>query len=329
MSASEGSATPKILVVGLGSIAKRHIRVLRKLGHDQIVLLRRPSSARNSLGLPEARSWEAVSRFAPEIAVITNPTTDHVATALECARRGMHLFIEKPLAMNAHGVGRLVRLVRRRRLTCQIGCHLRFDPLLQFVKDSVRKDGGYFYAKAVCSSNLVDWRSVDYRLTTSAKRKLGGGVILDLIHEPDYLQWLFGPALEVTGTAGRISDLEIDTEDFAEMHIRHGAGRESHVSIDYFGSVPERSLILMGHRRMLRADLIGRTIVVLDGRRRRTRSFPLKGPDDVYEKQLRHFFRVISGKARPVNDLDEHWRCLRPVLDFRGRALASRGRRGS
>jgi len=253
------------------------------------------------------------------VAFITNPTSLHVETALSCAARGMHLFIEKPLSDRLDGVDRLLRTVARRNLITFVGCNLRFDPMIAEMR-SILAGRTPFYARAICSSHLPSWRPAqDYRRSYSASRKMGGGVLLDLIHEPDYCHFLFGPVEAIEGTAAKVSGLEIETEDTADMTLSHHSGVRTQIHLDYFGLRTQRRIEVFGDDFCAEADLIGRTLLWLENGRKRTKSFATLHRDDTYRAEIRYFFRCLNRGETPMNNLQEHLQVLKPVLAFRRR----------
>src|SRR5262249_5372924 len=151
-------------------------------------------------------------RASPDVAVVATPPSTHTAVALEAARRGCHLFVEKPLSDRWDGVDELIAEVRARSLVCLVGCNLRFHPGLVELRRLLDEGaiGRVLGARIEFGQYLPDWHPwEDYRETYSARRALGGGVILDAIHELDYAMWLLGPVSKVTALADHISTLEI------------------------------------------------------------------------------------------------------------------------
>jgi len=202
-----------ILMVGLGSIGGRHLRNLRALGDHSILCYR---TGQGSLcekefdGVVNEKDLRKALQHHPDIAVISNPTAIHMETALACARSGCHLFIEKPLSSNLEGCDELMRIVRENRLITMIGCQFRFHPLLSSLKKQLDtgKVGRVAGARAEWGEYLPDWHPwEDYRQSYSARRDLGGGVTLTLIHPLDYLYWIFGPVIQTKAMSSKVPSL--------------------------------------------------------------------------------------------------------------------------
>ena len=155
--------------------------------------------------------------------VITTPTASHLSLALEAAEHGCHLFIEKPLAHAWQGVDRLVDLVEHGRLVTLVGCNLRFHPGLRAVKNLLAEKavGRVIAVRAEVGQYLPDWHpEEDYRKNYSARRALGGGIVLDAIHEIDYVRWLLGEVR--SAVFRRLGTRPTWSEGFYEDYSRSG-----------------------------------------------------------------------------------------------------------
>ena len=309
----------RVVFFGLGSIGSRLARLAAEHLGREVYAFRSRGTADSPPGVVNITSEKDLADLSPDVAFITNPTSLHVATALSCAGRGMHLFIEKPLSDRLDGVGRLLRTVARRGLTTCVGCNLRFDPMIAQLKSRLAGRAP-FCARVICSSHLPSWRPAqDYRRSYSSSRRMGGGVLLDLIHEPDYCHFLFGPIEALEGTAAKLSGLEIETEDSADMTLRPRSAVLTRDHLDYSRLRTQRQIDVFGDGLYAEADLIGRTLLWLENGRKRTKSFAALHRDDTYREEIRYFFRCLDRGATPMNNLEEHLQVLRPVLALRRR----------
>ncbi len=309
----------RVVFFGLGSIGHRLARLTAEMRRHEVFAFRSGRTGDSLPGVEDITSEVELAAIAPEVAFITNPTSLHVETALACARRGMHLFIEKPLADRLEGVAPLIRTVERRGLVTYVGCNLRFDPMLRALKSRLEGRSPVF-ARVICSSHLPSWRPAqDYRRSYSASRAMGGGVLLDLIHEPDYCHWLFGPIEAVGGGASKASALEIETEDMADLVLKHHSGLRSQVHLDYFGLRTQRTIEVFGNDFYAAADLVARTLLWIENGRRRVTTLAAPGRDDTYREELNDFFHCLDRGETPMNGLREHLQVLKPILAFRRR----------
>ena len=172
------------LVIGYGSIGKRHTEILQSMDEiDEISVL----SHQNKLTMPTIENMHEISDIDPDYIVIASITSLHFEHLrfIENNFEGKTILVEKPLfdkyydfTINNNSVF--------------VGYSLRFHPLMQLIKEKIAKRK-LWNVNIFCGSFLPDWRAnKDYRKTSSAKKSAGGGVLLDLSHEFDYVQWFCG-----------------------------------------------------------------------------------------------------------------------------------------
>ena len=254
----------RLLIVGLGSIGTRHARLIRQLIPEiQIGVFRHQSLQ----PLPDIEvdhcftNIDEVREFRPQAAVISNPASHHLDIALTLARQGVHLLVEKPISMQAsHRVLELINTCKDKGLILMTGYNLRFLPSLNAYRDLLLqgKVGKTFSIRAEVGQYLPDWRpGSDYRQTVSALKELGGGALLELSHEIDYLQWLFGRVDWVKAHIACHSDLEIDVEDTAYLLLgfesdEYGQQRVASLNMDFIRHDTTRQCEVIGDKGTLR-----------------------------------------------------------------------------
>ena len=242
----------RILIAGLGSIGRRHLANLRKLGVHDIALYRtRPEPVKEAPELPVFTNLTQALATRPDLVIVSNPTAYHLQVALAAAQAGCNLFIEKPLSHSWDGVDELLSLIEKKHLIALVGFDLRFEPGLCRVKELLQEGhiGRLLAIQAQVGQYLPDWHPTEqYREGISTRIDTGGGVLLDLIHELDYVRWLVGPVAQISCTADKITDLEIDTEDIAVMLLRFESGAIGTVHLDYMQRVPSRTCRVIGER---------------------------------------------------------------------------------
>lgn len=214
----------RILIVGLGSIGKRHLRLARGLmpNADIIVLRHQNNNEVHEYSNGSFSNLDEAVAFKPQIAVIASPASSHVATSQFLADDGVHLLVEKPLSSSLSGVARLLETCRDKNLVLLTGYNLRFLPSLQRYKDLLDEGiiGNIFSVRCEIGQYLPTWRpDTDYRTSVSARSAMGGGVLLELSHELDYLRWIFGEVEWVKVTLSQQSELEINVEDSAHLTL--------------------------------------------------------------------------------------------------------------
>ena len=229
----------RLLIIGCGSIGKRHLGNLIAAGVGEVIAFDvradRASEVRAQFGVEVFTDLDyALEPAACGLDYSANEFAR--ATREQCAEQGCHLFIEKPLSHSRDGVDRLLELARRKDLVTLVGCNLRFHPGLVVVKRLLEQGaaGRVVAVRVEVGQYLPDWHpKEDYRQSYSARSDLGGGILLDAVHEIDYIRWLLGPVRSVACFAGKLSHLEIQTEDTAALLLRFMDGTVGEVHLDY------------------------------------------------------------------------------------------------
>lgn len=235
----------RIAVLGQGSIGRRHAANALALGHDVVAW---DPVAPVIDGATGASTPEAALAGA-DVAVVASPSSEHAAQARLALEHDCHTLVEKPLALSAAEVTPLEQLALARDLTLGVAMNLRFHPGVLAVREALvsGRVGTPLVARAWFGSWLPGWRpGTDYRQSYSAQHALGGGVLLDAIHEIDYLTWLLGAVESVTATLTTTSQLEIDVEDVAQLQLHFASGTEAVVSLDYLDRSYDRGCRVVG-----------------------------------------------------------------------------------
>ena len=327
----------RVLIVGHGSIGQRHLRLARALlPHADIRVLRHQATA----AIPEhadgcfASLAEAIA-FAPQIAVIANPAPFHLAAALPLAQAGVHLLIEKPLSSSPDGVAPLLAAVRERSVVLLTGYNLRYLPSLQQFRQllAAQSIGKVLSVRCEIGQYLPSWRpGMDYRQSVSARRELGGGVLLELSHELDYLRWIFGEVEWVKATLGRQSALEIDVEDTAHLvlgfkHVPDGRQLIAAVSMDFVRHDTTRLCTAIGDAGSLRWNgLTGTVEHYAAGTGGWQEDFHDEGGrDESYRAEWQHFLSCVDKRETPLIS-GEDGRAVLAIVDAARRSAANGGR---
>jgi predicted dehydrogenase len=326
----------RALIIGFGSIGKRHARNLRALMPDAQIRVVRASSATDPV-LAELRGERAGSlaeglRWRPDLAVVASPSALHLEALVPLLEAGVPCYLEKPIVASRDQLDALEAILARlaRVPPVQVGCNLRFLPSLRRLREIMRRGelGHPARASLEVGQWLPDWRAgQDYRVTYSASRAAGGGVVLDLIHEIDMARWLLGE-LECVGSAvGRLSGLEIDTEDTA-AGVFVGAppgGAIVTVAMDYVARTRVRRYSVIGTRASAVWDLAMPLLSVANasGTRELTRAATDFDLGPTYVEAMREFLTAVKSGTTPTVTLEDGLATMRLALDMRDEARAA------
>jgi glutamate-1-semialdehyde aminotransferase/spore coat polysaccharide biosynthesis protein SpsF (cytidylyltransferase family)/predicted dehydrogenase len=312
----------RALVVGCGSIGRRHARNLKSLGVQQLGFCDTNADAlkrcREELhGEVFGDYDEALEKFAPEVVLICTPPVYHVEEALAALQAQAHVFIEKPLSHESSGIQALIAEARRRDRNVQIGYNMRFHPGLQIVKELIDsgKIGRVLWLSAEAGQYLPDWRPWQhYRESYSARQELGGGIILDGSHELDYICWLLGRPTEVTCRAEHLSSLDVDVEDSAWIYLSFPERRRAELHLDFVQRAYTRTCKVVGETGTVVWDFSAQEVRWFSAEQPGWKDIPYTfEANDMYVAEIVHFLESLGNKTGPMVDLEQGRDVIRVV----------------
>jgi len=265
------------LVIGYGSIGSRHARILKDMDIvDNVTIL----SSQKNLPFVTIHALDEIIEIDPDYIVIASNTALHFKhlSYLEENFENKNILVEKPLFDTAYEFSPV-------RNSVWVAYVLRFHPVLKLIKKKISQKK-LWNINVFCGSYLPEWRSGrDYRETSSAMKESGGGVLLDLSHELDYVQWLIGPLKVDYVFNNKISSLEIETDDFLTMNGHTDHGVLVHISLNYFTRKPIRQIIIDGENISIQADLVSNQAVVHEDGKVREYSWKEVEMDQIYREE--------------------------------------------
>ncbi|MGP0098992.1 MAG: aminotransferase class III-fold pyridoxal phosphate-dependent enzyme [Terriglobales bacterium] len=311
----------RILIVGCGSIGRRHAKNLKSLGARQLGFCDTNPDALKQCGEDLnaevfADYGEALQKFRPDIVLICTPPVYHVEEALAALQARAHVFIEKPLSHESSGIQALISEARRRDRVVQIGYNMRFHPGLQILKDLVDSGriGRVLWLHVEAGQYLPDWRPWQhYRESYSARQELGGGIILDGSHELDYICWLLGRPTEVTCRAEHLSSLDVDVEDSAWIYLTFPERRRAELHLDFVQRAYTRTCKVVGETGTVLWDFNVQEVRWFSSEQG-WNSIPYTfEANDMYVAEIVHFLDSLGSGTGPMVDLEQGRDVIRVV----------------
>lgn len=292
-----------VLIVGLGSIAKKHIAALRSLYPPvSITALRSHNTGTSVEGVQTIHDWNDVV-FSPDFVIISNPTQLHKEAIGRALQLNCPLFIEKPMVKDVSELNELLSQTNIKECFTYVACNLRFHPCVIFLRELLTKETSKINEVNVyCGSDLSKWRpEQNYTESYSASSLLGGGVHLDLIHEIDYCYWLFGKPDEVVSLKRKVSQLKINSPDFAAYHLLYPFFTIN-ITLNYYRQDVKRGIEIVMENKTLYADLVkaevwenGNLIYTVEG-------FKM---ENTYIDQMKYFIDHIKMQQPMMNNVEE------------------------
>lgn len=317
------------LVIGYGSIARRHVRNLRTLvPNAQVIALRREDTPAPEGVDAVVTDWDRALAHQPRFALVTSPAPRHLDDTRRALEAELHVLVEKPLATSLDGIQELRVLAERVGKSVLVAYPFRFHRPLRLVREAVaeRSVGDVLSIRAEVGMYLPDWRpGTDYRSTVSAVRALGGGALFELSHEFDVVRWLVGDVDRVFAHTGRVSDLEIDVEDIADVLLRFESGAHGSIHLDFLQRIPHRALRVVGSAGTITWQLDGdRARVWCSGQDGWT-DLSTTPPDrnEMYLAEMAHLLDCVQGTAHPRVSLMDGEAALRVALAAHASAASS------
>jgi predicted dehydrogenase len=312
----------RALIVGCGSIGRRHARNLQSLGVQQLGFCDTNPEALKQCheqlnGETFSDYGEALGKFRPDIALICTPPVYHVEEALAALQARAHVFIEKPLSHESSGIQVLIAEARRHDRRVQIGYNMRFHPGLQILKELIDsgKIGRVLWLNAEAGQYLPDWRPwQNYRESYSARQELGGGIILDGSHELDYICWLLGRPTKVTCRAEHLSSLDVDVEDSAWIYLSFPERRRAELHLDFVQRSYTRTCKVVGETGTAFWDFSVQEVRWFSAEQQVWNSVPyVFEANDMYVAEMAHFLESLGSGTGPMVDLEQSRDVIRVV----------------
>ena len=325
-----------ILVVGFGSIGRRHTNNLLSITNSPITILSKRKNITKNDFINYNKNKKRIKIYSkidkcleekPSVAFITNETSLHVNYALKLAKKKIDLFIEKPLSHSLKNISSLNSIIKKNKQIVMIGCNFRFYPTIRKMKELVDKKliGKIISVQSENSSYLPDWHpNEDYSKGYVSSKNLGGGVTLTQIHELDYLIWMFGYPKKMKAIVGKFSNLKVETDDLSVslLELQNKIIVELH--LDYFSGPLYKRLKIRGSKGILSWDSNNNEIRIYHHTKKKYSKIKIKNNykltenvNKMYIDEIKYFISCLTNRKQPMNNLTESAKTLRVALDLK------------
>lgn len=301
----------KVLIVGLGSIGRKHVDAIKTIDNSiEIYALRSSNASASYSSVINLYNMEEVSSYQFDFVIISNPTSEHQNSIEKFSDLNCPIFIEKPL-FHLLSIADTVKRIDNHIIT-YIACNLRFLDCIKFLKDFVTQHSSKINEVNVyCGSYLPEWRNnTDYKTNYSAFPELGGGVHLDLIHEIDYLYWFFGNPLNTHKFCSNKSSLNIQSVDYAHYCMEYDTFNAS-ILLNYYRRDPKRTCEIVCDDKTITADLLHNRISDSNG------NIIFESPQtimDTYKEQMEYFINKVKTHTNTFNTIMDAYNVLQICL---------------
>ncbi len=304
----------KVLIIGLGSIAQKHIEAIKKINQSAIIYaLRSSNDAKSSKDIIDLYNIADLPNDIDFI-LISNPTSLHAETILNVIDLQKPLFIEKPVFDSIINKEEIVQLIGQKNIKTYVGCNLRFHPAINFIKNYVNSRNSKINEVSIyCGSYLPNWRPLqEYTKSYSSNKQLGGGVHLDLIHELDYAIWIFGKPINYNSIKRKVSNLLIDSIDYTNYNLTYSDFNVS-IILNYYRSKPKRQVEIVLENEILICDLLTSTIV--NGENNIIFNDNDFSFSKTYLNQMDYFINNLKNDNIYMNNIQESFEILKIALN--------------
>ncbi len=328
----------KVLFVGLGGVGQRHLRNLKAIKGESVGIFayRKRNSQfvlNNKLeimdneelnvkyGITCVASLEEAFALGVNTVFICNPTSMHMEILIEALKAGCNIFVEKPVSANLNGFEEAEGWLKKKKNITFVGYQNRYHPCIKKAKELLDRKaiGDIVSVHSEIGECVKNWHKYeDYRTMYACRKELGGGVIVTQIHELDYLYYLFGTPKTVYAIGGKLSDLEIDVEDVADILMGYElGGKYVPVSVheDYIQAPARRECRIVGTEGKIEFDLLSSSFVMFDGtggiQYSETYEFER---NDMFMSELKEFIDCIEKNRNPSISLPEGKKSLEMAM---------------
>lgn len=321
----------KFAIIGCGSIGKRHIKNLLSLNHKVAAWNRGEKRRKEVKKLFDIQTFskqeELYNKFKPDVVFICTPNIDHTKDALLAAKNKCSIFIEKPLASNLKDLSKLKKIIINSKINTHIACNMRFDFGPKKIKELLNSKtlGKILWSNFFVGTYLPKWHpNEDYKKMYSSLTSLGGGVILDCIHEIDLLLWYFNAPTKYYSIMKNTKTLNIQTEDIADFIFHFKSGLIASMHMDYLYYPPKRSIKILGQKGWAEWDIATNDVKMYLNSSKKIKIFKSKknyNKNLMYIDQIKYFIDCIKKNKKSFSSFEDGFNALNLVMKLKNKNI--------
>ncbi len=261
--------------MGYGNMAQKYSDIIRKINSNITIKYYSSQKIKNNL----YKEDKQIVKFNPDITIICSSTSNHYAYLKKINNliKKKIILVEKPIFDKEQSI-----VLNNKVL---VGYNLRYDPMIREIK-KLTKNQKIWSVEVFCNSYLPYWRKRNYQKSYSANKKLGGGVLLDLSHEIDYLLWFFGDIKIKYAINNKISNLKIKSDDNLLVYGSSKNVKQIILHLNYYSKIDNRTINISGKKINLKADLINKRMTIEKNGKNISKTWKEKKFSKTFEKQI-------------------------------------------
>ena len=301
----------KFLICGAGSIGERHIKNLKYLGFNDIILLRTKKKALRTIQgdyLVETDLSKAL-KHRPDVAIICNPSHLHLRTAIACIKMDCHIFIEKPITHNRKGWAELESLIKKKKKQIFVGYMMRFHPCILKMQEWINdgKIGKVIHYRSKWGEYLPSWHPWEnYQKSYAGKKEMGGGPALTLSHDIDLALLFCGKSKNVYGLSNRESKLKISSDHIIDILIEFYNKTTANIHLNYLSDPPARMIEILGTKGQIQFDYYkNEALLYVNGKRTAKKKIINFDRNQLFIDEIKYFLKLVKDNKSITSNIKD------------------------
>ena len=286
----------KILIIGFGSIGKKHFQIVNKYKKNFSAIVSSSFLGKKIFKTKKNQFFAGI---------IASPSRNHLKDLKMLIKSETPALVEKPLyfkSLSLKEEKQLLQTIKKNKILIQTAYCLRFHPAIVFLKRFIEKNKKekILNIQFLTNSFLPLWRTGDYRKHVSGSKKLGGGVLNELSHEIDLIIYLFGLPKPIISRISNSNNLDINVEDNADIIFKTNFSSNIHMHLDFYSLPERREINIIFKSKKIRVDLINNKVEITEKNKKKIKNFKTE-KDYIYIKQFENFINNINNKKLDIN----------------------------